>query len=304
MHAVLIHNPSAGGEKDSRPDDLIRLLKEADFEVEIPEHGGDKTVERVRQGADLLIVAGGDGTVTKVALNAPSGSTIGILPMGTANNIANSLGIRGKPADIIKRWPAAEQKTIDIWQARGPWGEQNFIEGCGLGALTRAAHHMDDHAITGHSPEHEISVARAALMKTLGDSKPVPARLTIDGEPLQGDFLMLEMLNFSAVGPRLPLAWSADPTDGLLEIGYAMADRYNDLYEWLSRGAAPWSDAPITLRRARSVELTWRDARFRIGDDYWPETGAPEPQATHQASLRLARSGPRVLVPRATPREQ
>jgi hypothetical protein len=110
---------------------------------------------------------------------------------------------------------------------------------------------------------------------------------------------MLEMLNFSAVGPRLPLAWSADPSDGRLEVGYALADHYNDLCEWLSGGALPWSAAPVTLRRTRSVHLTWRDARFRIGDDYWPDTGMPEPQACNEAHIRLAGPGPKVLVPRA-----
>ncbi len=253
----------------------------------------------VRRSADLIVAAGGDGTVTKVVLAAPTGARVGVIPLGTANNIANSLGIAGRPEEIIAGWTSALEKPIDIWLAKGPWGERLFIEGCGVGALTRAAHRMDDKEITGHSPEHEISMARAALKKTLTDSEPVPAKMTLDDGTLEGRFLLLEILNFGAVGPRLPLAWSADPSDGLLEIGYTLEERYNDFCEWLSDGASPFAAAPVTLLRSRSVELTWRNARFRIGDEYWPETGMPEPRATHQASAARARPGPNVLIPRS-----
>jgi diacylglycerol kinase (ATP) len=298
MRALLIHSSTAGDHGTSA-EDIALLLKEAGYEVEVRSPKDEDCARMVQQGADLVVAAGGDGTVTKVVLAAPSRATVGILPLGTANNIANSLGIAGKPGDIISRWSPDSHKTIDIWLAQGPWGERLFIEGCGLGALTRTAHHMDDHEITGHSPDHEISIAREALKKVLSHSQPVSAKLTIDDRTLAGRFLMLEMLNFGAVGPRLPLAWSADPSDGLLEVGYVLEEDYNDFCEWLSNGASPLSAAPVTLHRARMVGVTWQNARFRIGDDYWPDTGMPEPRATHEAAIRFARPGPKILIPRA-----
>jgi diacylglycerol kinase family enzyme len=298
MRALLIHSPSAG-DQSTTADELVRMLKEAGYEVEVRGPKDPDSDDLVRQGADLIVAAGGDGTVTKVVLAAPSGARVGVIPLGTANNIANSLGISGRPDGIIAGWTSAFEKPIDIWLAKGPWGERLFIEGCGIGALTRAAHHMDDKEITGHSPEHEISVARAALAKILTHSEPVPAQITLDDGVVEGRFLLIEMLNFGAVGPRLPLAWSADPSDGLLEIGYTLEERYNDFCEWLSDGASPFGAAPVTLHRSRTVELTWQNARFRIGDEYWPETGMPEPQATHRASIRLARPGPKILIPRS-----
>lgn len=297
MRALLIHNASAG-DQGTTAEDIAQLLKDAGYDVELTTPKEGAFAAKVEKGADLIVAAGGDGTVTKVVLAAQSGATIGILPLGTANNIATSLGVRGNPADIITRWDSASHKSIDIWLAQGPWGERPFIEGCGLGALTRAAHHMDDHEIEGHSPDHEISIARAALRKVLSHSEPVVAELTIDDSMFVGRFLMLEMLNFGAVGPRLPLAWSADPSDGLLEIGYTLEENYNDFCEWLTNGASPFSEAPVKLHRGRTVKLTWQNARFRIGDNYWPEKGIPEPRATHEATIRLARPGPRILIPR------
>lgn len=117
----------------------------------------------------------------------------------------------------------------------------------------------------------------AALTESLRNGKPVAAKLTLDEGTIEEQFLLVNILNFSAVGPRLPLAWSADPSDGLLEIGYSLADRYNEFCAWLSDGASPWAEAPVTLLRSRNVTVEWEHARFRIGDNYWPMTGSPEP---------------------------
>lgn len=298
MQALLIHSPGAGIQGASA-DDLSRLLKTAGYEVEVRTPKDQDCAVMIARGADLIVAAGGDGTVATVLLAAASGARIGVIPLGTANNMANTLGIAGTPTEVIAGWADAALRPIDIWTARGPWGERRFVEGCGLGALTSAAHQMDDKAITGHSPEHEISMARAALAKALSRDDPVRARLVIDGTPIEDErFLLLEMLNFGTVGPRLPIAWSADPSDGAIDIGYVPDERYNDFCEWLSDGASPIGEAPIALRQGRRVEVTWHKARFRIGDDYWPPVGEAEPTGTQQATIAAAQHGPSVLVPK------
>lgn len=295
---LLIYNPGAG-RKNATADDLVRLLKEAGYE---PEHRSprDVTARDFASAADnaLIVAAGGDGTITQVVMEAPASARVGIIPLGTANNIATSLGIAGRPEQIIAGWPSASTRTIDIWRVRGLWGDRRFIEGCGVGALARMAHHMDSHEIEGHSPEHEISMARATLAKLLSHTDPVPVTLTLDDQTLKGRFLLLEILNFGAVGPRLPLAWSANPSDGQLEIGYTLEEHYNDFCEWLSDGASPFDKAPVTLLRSRTIKVAWDNARFRIGDNYWPKLGEPEPQGSHEATIELAAKGPQILIPR------
>lgn len=296
MRAIVVFSQSAG-DQSLTAEDLARLLKKSGYEPEF--HTPEDSDGLGLPGTDLIVAAGGDGTVTKVVMEAPTGATIGVIPLGTANNIGNSLGIGGRPGDIIAGWRTAGAKTIDIWRCNGPWGERRFIEGCGIGVLTWATHHMDELSLEGYSPDHEISMARAALKEKLAHSRPVSAKVTLDDRTLEGRFLLLEMLNFGAVGPRLPLAWSADPSDGLIEIGTVAEDRYNDFCEWLAAGASPFDASPVTLLRSRTVALEWRDARFRIGDDYWPATGQPVPQGVHHATISLASSGPRLLIPQA-----
>lgn len=298
MRALLIFNDGAG-HKGMSKDGLIGILREQDIDAEwLPAKEIDGLADML-DGVELVIAAGGDGTVTKAALTLSTDDPpIAILPMGTANNIANTLGIAGQTPEIIATWATAEPMALDVWQAAGPWGKRRFIEGCGLGALTRMAHHMDSNDISGHTSEHEIAVARAALLQTLKHAKPVKATITFDEDKIAGEFLMLEMLNFGLIGPRLPFAWSADPSDGCLEIGYALQDDYNDLCRWLTSGAETFSDSPITLRRARKIHLRWRDERFRIGDKYWPPLkDEGEPKGKCEATIKLTKRRPRILCP-------
>lgn len=301
MRALLIFNDGAGHKGVSK-DSLLESLREQGYDAEwLPSKEADELPDRLK-GIELVIAAGGDGTVTKAALTLTADDPpIAVLPMGTANNIANALGISGQTPEIIASWKDAEQMTLDVWQATGPWGKRRFIEGCGLGALTRMAHHMDSNDISGHTSDHEIAIARAALLQTLKHVKPVKAAITLDEDKIEGEFLMLEMLNFGMVGPRLPLAWSADPSDGYLEVGYALQDDYNDLCRWLSAGAEPFSASPITLRRARKIELRWRDDRFRIGDKYWPPLKEEaEPKGKCDAEIKLTKRKPVLLRPPVT----
>jgi diacylglycerol kinase (ATP) len=84
---------------------------------------------------DLIAVAGGDGTVGKVARCVIGSRTpIAVLPMGTANNVANGLGVAGRPLEeLIEGWKSARCVNFDVGLAKGPWGSQHFIEGFGIG---------------------------------------------------------------------------------------------------------------------------------------------------------------------------
>ena len=57
-------------------------------------HATELAREAVNAGADLVLVLGGEGTINEVAKGMiPSRVTLGVLPGGTANVIANELGI-------------------------------------------------------------------------------------------------------------------------------------------------------------------------------------------------------------------
>src|SRR5436190_1260537 len=88
---TLIHNPTAG---DSRPtrQDIERILSDAGFQVRYQSSKGDWK-KAVDAATDAIVVAGGDGTVAKVFTRvAGRDIPVGVLALGTANNVARALG--------------------------------------------------------------------------------------------------------------------------------------------------------------------------------------------------------------------
>ena len=103
MRVTLIHNPKAGHARNDAQR-LRAFLR--DFGYEVRYHSAkDKGLKRVlRKPAELVMVAGGDGTVAKVARRMVGADVpIVVLPSGTANNIARTLGLLERPFEEIVR---------------------------------------------------------------------------------------------------------------------------------------------------------------------------------------------------------
>ena len=102
MKIALIANPSAGGGQDA--DELVRALTDAGHEVRHRSSGDDWT-DLLQDPGDLLVAAGGDGTVRDVARAAAEARLpFAVLPFGTANNISKSLGLIGRTSELVAAW--------------------------------------------------------------------------------------------------------------------------------------------------------------------------------------------------------
>ena len=90
MRALLIYNPTAGQE-DVDPDELVSPLRAAGYKVDA--RSIDDEWEPALDGDhELVVVAGGDGAVTKVLKRlAGKDKVAALLPSGSANNIAKNL---------------------------------------------------------------------------------------------------------------------------------------------------------------------------------------------------------------------
>ncbi len=129
MKISLVHNPTAGGGQDG--DEAVALLTEAGHKVR---HRSTKGRWKVllQDPGDLLVAAGGDGTVRKVALAAADVDVpFAILPIGTANNIAKTLGLMGDARMLVDSWSQEREHGIpfDIGEVNG----KRFVESVGVG---------------------------------------------------------------------------------------------------------------------------------------------------------------------------
>ena len=209
-------------------------------------------------GIDLIVAAGGDGTVATAAeLSVDASTPFAILPLGTANNIAASLDLSRDVPQLIASWDRARPIPFDLAHARARSKEWLIVEGVGGGLLPAgiaAAKPALDYA-EAH-PSHEVAAAVRLFSRALKDLPAVRRTITIDGVPLTRDLLMFEVLNIRSVGPNLVFAPTASPSDGMFDVVMAGPEHRVDLlnyFESLSRD----DDAEVILPhyRARDIRL-------------------------------------------------
>lgn len=292
MRAVLFHNPTAGT-KGFDKDGILAALKLANIEALYVSTKEDDVEAALKKSADLFIAAGGDGTIRTVVTGAKDRSIpVAVLPLGTANNVARSLGITGTPVELVESWHVDHCLPLDIGLARGAWGTLPFIEAFGVGLVPVYL----QLAAKGKKPEgaDNLRKGRAILQKALKTAEPIDIEITVDGKAMRGDFLGVEVLNIPFTGPGLPLGAKADAADGKLDVVCFPKDKRKELIEWLE---APMdSDPPVVSRKGSEVTLLWRDAPNRLDDKSFDNE-----DKTHTAEISCEKKPACVVMPQMHP---
>jgi YegS/Rv2252/BmrU family lipid kinase len=139
---VLIYNPAAGALRRN-PDRFLQrtiaALAEGDIAprpmpTSAPGQAGSLVREAIRQGADLVLVLGGDGTVNEVVQGlAHSNVPLGVLPGGTANVLAMELGLGSRTKAAAHRLAAFEPRPVALGRITGSFGSRYFLLMAGAG---------------------------------------------------------------------------------------------------------------------------------------------------------------------------
>ena len=236
---------------------------------------------------DLAIVAGGDGTVARLATALPDRSVpIALLPTGSANNIARSLGAFGELADLIATLPEASERALPVGAARGRWGVRLFVEAVGLGAVADTVAALQDEELKG---DDKRQAGRDALCRTLRQGEPLRAAPVLDGTALADDILLFEVMNIETIGPNLSLAPGA-PAETGFEAVWLRLEMRDAMLAWLEGGAT--GPSPLDRRAVRQVTVQARDERLRIDDKTVTWDG-------HHMDLRQDGEPLRVKIPKA-----
>jgi diacylglycerol kinase (ATP) len=273
MEIAVLHSPTAGDRTLSRRK-LCSLLRTAGYR---PKYFSlKKSVwkkENALRGVELVVVAGGDGSLRRAILYLHDrGLPLALLPLGTANNICTSLGITGSPKQIIASWAKADRRRLDLGVAKGPWGEQLFVESVGVGLIGRAITIM---AAVGDATEHRLErredrVYRDAsvVLALTYELHPVTIALSLNGGAAKSDdYLLLEVMNISRVGPGLEIAPEANASDGWLNLVSATIRERGKLKGAIASSIVPHhAGGSLTRRRVRSVRIDLKDGEFRFDD--------------------------------------
>jgi len=227
--------------------------------------------------ADLVVAAGGDGTVGAAARAlAGRGVPLGVMPLGTANNVARSLGIDGGPDEVAATWRTARRRPLDLGLVRLPDGETRFLEAVGGGLIAAGIAAHESRPGADAAPVHrKIPDALRTYRDALEGLQPCRCRVSVDGDARFKDLLLIEVLNIPFVGPRLELASDVDWSDGRFSVVTATPADRDALREYLrTREAEEAGPAGLTARPAREVTICGWD-RLHVDDrivDIDPDT--------------------------------
>lgn len=291
--ATLIYNPNAGWLDLVTPRQLEEGLQEAGYVAEYrPTEEVEDLDAALAHPGEVVVVAGGDGTVRAAALRLIDRKvSMAIVPMGTANNIAHTLGIEGSALEVVagleRPWPY----YLDVGYVEAPWGEDYFLETFGLGFFA--------HAVACYGPEEERTLPKAfwAVAEALVDYRSHTLHMMFDGQDLSGDYLIVNLFNTPLLGPRLELIHEADPGDGALDL-LCITERdraalLGSLTGLLSDGLELPPD--VDLRRGKRLQVAWDgfpvhvDSETRPRDMAWPDEG-------DQAAVTAAAEGGTLTV--------
>ena len=200
---TLLHNPNAGDEEHNKKE-LKSLLKGNGWECRYYSTK-DKGWKNFEANTDLLVIAGGDGTVRKTIKNLLARKNeiknfppIALIPLGTANNIGNTLGITGTPGEIISSWRNSEIQKFDLGRIHNIDEAKFFLEGFGIGIFPWLMKKTADRD-NNNTIEQRIKEDLELLHEIIPTYKPVHCKLEVDVTDHSGKFILAEIMNTKSI---------------------------------------------------------------------------------------------------------
>lgn len=253
MRVVVLRNAGAGRASELNDEAFSR------YEVVDLEEGDDaREVARreLSRGADVLVAAGGDGTLSSVA-DALVGShaRLAVLPFGTGNDFARTLGI---PFDLKQALSLVEsgiERQVDVIRADPIDGPATFVINVAAGGLSGQV----DEAMDGDQKRRWGPLAYLwTAAKVLPDLRPYRAELVFDDdETMTLDAVNVVVANGRTVGGGWAVAPTAEVDDGLADVVVVRHAPALDLAGVAIRLASgdPLASPGVEHRRVRRVRV-------------------------------------------------
>lgn len=215
--AILLTNLRSSRNKSLQS--LISSLRTAGFELKAIETKVSEfaaVIKSYKDSIDMVIAAGGDGTVAAVVQCLVSTSVpLGILPLGTANNFARNIGL---PLDInkcVEILKSGKPKLADC----GMVNDKLFVNVVGIGLSTEV-----NSNVTGTQKARWGVLAYVGMaVKQFRTMKPIRAKICIDDEVIEQEVIQITVCNGRFFGAGVSIANTAAIDDSRLHIFIAPA---------------------------------------------------------------------------------
>jgi len=279
---LIIANPNAS-QAETALGPAIGALAEAGFDIDLrqpddPAAGPD--IVRSQAGScDAVVVAGGDGTVnalTDALIDA--GRPVGLLPIGTANDLALTLGIPDDPEEAAAVIVAAATRPVDVGRVNG----RAFMNVASIGLSVDIARRQDPQ----RKQQWRALSYILTTIEVLGEANRIRARIDCDGETIEVDTYQIAVGNGVYYGGGMRIAEDAEIDNGMLDVYAIKATTILDLMALapaLRAGTYIGRDDVIALR-GRSVRIS-TDTALPINTDGEVTTETPAEFSVDRSAL-------------------
>lgn len=219
MKPYIIFNPNAGSAGD-REIAVARLSELKPIALRITRRSGDAerwARKACSSNARYIVVAGGDGTLNEVVNGVgmrAKGPRIGLVPFGTGNDFARTLGLPLSIADNLDILRSGKTRRIDIVRVKSR-RSRYFVNVSAGGFSGMVNEIMTSDIKRTWGPLAYVRGAAAALPKLQAYKTKI---LLDDDEQLSTDLYNVVVANGRFVAGGLPIAPTADPADGKFEV--------------------------------------------------------------------------------------
>jgi diacylglycerol kinase (ATP) len=214
-HIVFIVNPKSGTERRKEIETAVRNnLDKARFTYEIQEtqfakHGTQLAKDAASKGAYAVVAVGGDGSVNDIATGLAGSNTIlGIIPKGSGNGMARTMGIPLFVEDAVKVINKEHVQAIDVAYAN----DRLFVSNAGVAFDALISKKF------AKSERRGLAVYSWLVTKYMWLYKEWDFSITVDGQELKERAFMVNVANGKQFGYNFHIAPMADYTDGVLDV--------------------------------------------------------------------------------------
>ena len=216
--ARVIYNPSSGREEvKKRIPQILDALEKAGYETSCHATKGEGDATLAARAAvdrrfDLVIAAGGDGTVYEVINGIAEQEyrpALGIIPAGTTNDFARALGLPRSIPEAVKTIVNGTPIPIDV----GKINSRYFINIAGGGVLTTLTYEVPSKLKTllGQLAYYMKGIEKLVFLS------PMHVRLEADDRVIDEEIMMFLVANSNSIGGFEKIAPNAKMDDGLLD---------------------------------------------------------------------------------------
>jgi diacylglycerol kinase (ATP) len=212
---LFVINPISGGKsKYNFPDKIDKYLDKSKFDAECVfteynGHGSILAAEAIKNGIEILVAVGGDGTINEVATEVDgTDKLMGIIPFGSGNGLARSLGIPLKEVQAIKRINKLHISKIDT----GTFNGRKFFNMAGIGFDAQISARFAENVKRGLRNYIKIAFSEVSNYRSQN------YHLQIDSKEYEYKAFMISIANSSQYGNNAHISPFASLNDGLLDI--------------------------------------------------------------------------------------